>query len=201
MSVKDAAIQVLQDAGGALTAQEIAERVLAGGLWQTSGKTPHATVAAALYTDIKRHGGGSAFTQPGPNTFALRNGVATPGPASTPTTTTTPAAQYSFTDAAEKVLEQFGDKKPMHYRLITQKALSLGWIVTEGRTPEATMYAQILTEVKRYQRRGEQARFVQHARAPSAAQASAGDGPDRIRRTHGPTAYGDRIRRGCGHPS
>jgi hypothetical protein len=29
---------------------------------------------------------------------------------------------YSFTDAAEKVLEQFGNKQPMHYRQITEKA-------------------------------------------------------------------------------
>jgi len=34
----------------------------------------------------------------------------------------------------------------------------------EGKTPEATMYAQVLTEIRRYQKRGEQPRFVQHGR-------------------------------------
>ena len=67
---------------------------------------------------------------------------------------------YSFTDSAEKVLETFGKKRPMHYRAITDKALELGWLVSEGKTPEASMYAQILTEIKRFNRRGEQPRFV-----------------------------------------
>jgi len=40
----------------------------------------------------------------------------------------------------------------------------LEWIATEGKTPEATMYAQILTEIRRQQNRGKQPRFVQHGR-------------------------------------
>jgi len=71
---------------------------------------------------------------------------------------------YSFTDSAEKLLEKYGDKKPMHYRAITDKALELGWLETTGKTPEATMYAQILTEIKRYKNRGEQPRFVKHGK-------------------------------------
>lgn len=169
MSVKEAATQVLRDAKRALSAQEISSRILAKGLWQTSGKTPHATVAAQLYTDIKKRGGASAFMQVGKNMFALRDDAAVPAPIkpkpkkavpSKPSTT----AKHSFTDAAEKILEQFGDKKPMHYRDVTEKALGLGWIATEGKTPEATMYAQVLTEIRRYQKRGEQPRFVQHGR-------------------------------------
>lgn len=52
----------------------------------------------------------------------------------------------------------------MHYREITAKAIAKGWLVTEGKTPEATMYAQIITEIRRQQKRGEQPRFVQHGR-------------------------------------
>jgi len=72
------------------------------------------------------------------------------------------AAPLSFSDATEKVLEQFGGKKPMHYRAITTKALELGLIRTEGQTPEATLYAQILTEIARMTRRGDTPRFVKH---------------------------------------
>lgn len=36
----------------------------------------------------------------------------------------------------------------MHYRAITDKALELGWLVSEGKTPEASMHAQILMESK-----------------------------------------------------
>jgi restriction system protein len=75
-----------------------------------------------------------------------------------------PNAGFSFTDCAQKVLEEFGGKKPMHYKEITEKALQKGWLVTGGKTPEATMYAQVITEIKRQQKRGERPRFVQHGR-------------------------------------
>jgi len=52
----------------------------------------------------------------------------------------------------------------MHYKEITEKALQKGWLVTGGKTPEATMYAQVITEIKRQQKRGERPRFVQHGR-------------------------------------
>jgi hypothetical protein len=42
----------------------------------------------------------------------------------------------------------------MHYKDITRTALEKGWLVTEGKTPESTMYAQILTEIKRYKDSG-----------------------------------------------
>jgi restriction system protein len=169
MSVKQAAVQVLQKTGGPLSAQEISDRILAEGLWQTNGKTPHATVAAQLYTDIKKHGDASPFIHVGPNTFSLRDGAAVTAPTESKPTRARhakaqPPAKYSFTDAAEKVLEKHGDKKPMHYRDITERALKLAWIATQGKTPEATMYAQVFTEIRRYQKRGEQPRFVQHGR-------------------------------------
>lgn len=42
----------------------------------------------------------------------------------------------------------------MHYRDITSKALELGWLKTEGLTPEASMYAQILTKSSEEKNRG-----------------------------------------------
>jgi len=164
MSVKQAAMQVLRTVGKPLSAQEITRRILSEKLWESSGETPHATVAAQLYMDIKKHGDQSAFVQVGPNTFGLRDGVVASVPSETAAETATAAAKYSFTDAAEKVLDEFGDKKPMHYRDITDKALELNWVSTGGKTPEATMYAQVLTEIRRHQKRGEQPRFVQHGR-------------------------------------
>lgn len=38
MNVKEAALQVLRDAGGALSDHEISDRILAEGLWQTKGQ-------------------------------------------------------------------------------------------------------------------------------------------------------------------
>ena len=172
MSVRDAAEQVLRDAGSPLRAQEITERILARKLWEPRGKTPAATVSAQLYTEIKKQGGKSRFVLTAPQTFGLRELGAKPAPrppskpakraagAKARATTTI----YSFTDAAEKVLETFGDKRPMHYKDIAKRAIDQGWIDTEGKTPEATMAAQLYTAIKRAQRRGEQPRFIQHGR-------------------------------------
>ncbi|MHC1698887.1 MAG: HTH domain-containing protein [Geobacteraceae bacterium] len=171
MDVKTAVIQVLQQAGTAMHAKDIAERIMAVGLWQSEGKTPDATVSARLYSDIKNNGDNSPFVKVAPQTFALRNSTkissgagpvpAVVGEAPKPS----PAnAGFSFTDCAQKVLEEFGGKKPMHYKEITKTALDKGWLVTGGKTPEATMYAQVITEIKRQQKRGERPRFVQHGR-------------------------------------
>jgi restriction system protein len=48
---------------------------------------------------------------------------------------------FSFIECAQKVLEEFGGKKPMHYKEITERAIEKGWLVTAGKTPDATMYA------------------------------------------------------------
>lgn len=169
MDVKTAAIQVLKQARTALHARAITERMRAAGLWQSEGKTPDATVSALLYTDIKNKGDKSAFVKVGPQIFALRDVVETPNGARSvvgeeATKPTLATAGLSFTDCAQKVLEEFGGKKPMHYKEITEQALQNGWLVTGGKTPEATMYAQVITEIKRQQKRGESTRFVQHGR-------------------------------------
>lgn len=168
MTVRDAAIEVLKEAGKPLHAKEITKRILADKLWRTGGKTPHATVSAQLYADIKKNGDTSLFMRVGPQTFGLRPGTMLPGAKRRNTrskkTHKVATQTYSFTDAAEKVLEQFSKKQPMHYRVITEEALERGWLATEGKTPEASMYAQILMEIRRYQKRGEQPRFVQHGK-------------------------------------
>ena len=76
MRVLDAAIQVLQEAGEPLRVEAITERILSRGLWQTAGKTPVATVGAALYTDVKRRGSASPFVRRGSGTFGLRQAAA-----------------------------------------------------------------------------------------------------------------------------
>lgn len=171
MDVKTAAIQVLQQAGTPLHAKDIAERIMVAGLWQSEGKTPDATVSARLYSDIKSNGDKSPFVKVGPQTFALRDSTeikCDAPPVHAPVEEVPKAnpanAGFSFTDCAQKVLEEFGGKKPMHYKEITEKALAKGWLVTGGKTPEATMYAQVITEIKRQQKRGERPRFVQHGR-------------------------------------
>lgn len=173
MNVQTAAIEVLRGAGKPLHAKDIAEQIIAAGLWTSAGKTPEATVSASLYSNIKKNGDKSPFVKVAPQTFALRENAtvesakaphAKSSKAATDQKISSTIAGFSFTNCAQKVLEEFGDKKPMHYKEITEKALAKGWLVTSGKTPEATMYAQVITEIKRQQKRGERPRFVQHGR-------------------------------------
>lgn len=152
MVLLNAIEEVLNEVGKPLHVSEIYNEITVRGLWISSGKTPTATLSAQLYSDIKKHGVASRFVKVSPQTFAMRD------------VSGGKVSSLSFTDCAQKVLEVFGGKKPMHYRDITSKALEKGWLVTKGKTPEFTMNAQVITEIKRHQSRGEASRFVQHGR-------------------------------------
>jgi HB1, ASXL, restriction endonuclease HTH domain len=71
-SFREAAHQILAQAGVPLKPDEIVERALAAGLIATRGKTPPATMAAQLYTEIKQHGASSIVVKVGKGRFGLR---------------------------------------------------------------------------------------------------------------------------------
>src|SRR5450432_4081509 len=164
MSAREAAIQVLKEAGGPLHSEEITRRILSQRLWDTSGKTPAATVEAQICTDMQKKGESSPFKRTAPRTFGLRatqDSVA-PSQPKEERPPSLPALGLSFMEAAERVLNEFGHKSPMHYREITLKAIEHGWLSTSGKTPQASMYSQMIAEIRRSKDRGEQPRFVQH---------------------------------------
>ena len=69
----DAAVQVLKTAGGGpLGCKEMVERMLAKGLWQTKGKTPHSTLYAAIIREIAAKGKDARFHKTGRGQFELR---------------------------------------------------------------------------------------------------------------------------------
>jgi hypothetical protein len=80
MTYFDAALQVLKSSRQPLSTREITERALSCGLIVTAGKTPHASMAAALYgrlnTDpqlVKTNAPGSTRAQRGTVRWALRD--------------------------------------------------------------------------------------------------------------------------------
>ena len=88
MDLLKAIEDVLKSAHQPLHVGVIAEKVISGGLWKSSGKTPEATISARLYSDIKKKGEASAFVKVSPQAFALRdssmeatNSGSTPTPA------------------------------------------------------------------------------------------------------------------------
>lgn len=160
MNIKKATEKVLNEAGRPLHVKEIAAKVIKSGLWHTTGKTPAATVSAQLSTDVNRKGEKSAFVKVAPNTFGLRaNSTVSNVAKSNPLRHKT----YSFLKAAEKILEQFADKKPMHYKEITDKAIKQNWLSTSGLTPEATMYAVLITSIKKQRAGGDIGVFYKHS--------------------------------------
>jgi restriction system protein len=167
MSVITAAVEVLQKSGTALHITEITEKIIAAGLWKLKGKNPAAIVSAWLYTDIKEKGDKSLFIKAGPGTFALNDGRVQPEDIALGLNEKAPIISFShsgfsYAECARKVLEKFSVNKPMHYKEITEKALEQHWLVTGNKTPESTMYAQVVTVIKRQKKRGEVPCFVQH---------------------------------------
>jgi hypothetical protein len=69
---KAAAVMVLKDEGRLMTTGEIARVALQRGYISCSGKTPEATMASALYTDIKRRLGETVFIRPKEGLFGLK---------------------------------------------------------------------------------------------------------------------------------
>lgn len=66
-----------------------------------------------------------------------------------------PGTLLSFADATVAVLTAEG--KPLHYREITQRALTQGLIQTDGKTPEATLNAILAVDIKQ---KGQSSRFA-----------------------------------------
>ncbi|MBQ8479965.1 MAG: restriction endonuclease [Akkermansia sp.] len=158
---------ILAESSVPLSAAQILEQLLSRKLWQTSGKTPEATVGAALYTDIKKYANGSFFVKAGKGLFALNRNREELG--SQKKTNTTLTARHnseqsnqtplSFLECAERVLREIAQKNPMHYKTITTHAIENGWLQSNGLTPEASMGAQIYTYIKRCESQGRRSIF------------------------------------------
>ena len=67
----DAAAKVLAEAGEPMSCKTIVERMLAQDLWQTKGKTPQATIYAAIIREIAAKGDKARFRKTERGKFAL----------------------------------------------------------------------------------------------------------------------------------
>ena len=67
----DAAAKVLAEVGEPMSCKAITERMLSQGLWQSRGKTPAATISAAIIREIANKGNASRFCKVAPGKFTL----------------------------------------------------------------------------------------------------------------------------------
>lgn len=160
MTVLEAAESVLLQAAGPLPIAELTRRMLERRLWISHGKTPEATVQSRLSRDVKSHGRASRFRRTAPATYGLAVYGDGAGSAAVDAPHHTVSKPLSFLDAAERVLWDVAQVKPMHYRQITQIALEKGWLASSGLTPEATMGAQLYADIDRRASRGQPVRFA-----------------------------------------
>ncbi|HEY7157930.1 MAG TPA: winged helix-turn-helix domain-containing protein, partial [Gemmataceae bacterium] len=74
MSALDAAAKVLAEEARPMSAKELIEAMAAKGYWTSpGGKTPEATLSAALGGEINKKGQASRFARPEPGKFTLRS--------------------------------------------------------------------------------------------------------------------------------
>lgn len=150
ISFAEAAYQILKQAVKPLTADEITSIALEQGMVSTTGKTPSATMSARLYVDIKTRGDKSRFVKVNRGKFALREWYVTPA-------TGAPAFRpLTFKGAAYDVL--VSENRPLRTEEITDMALKRGLLKTAGKTPSATMGAQLYTDIKTHR---DKSAFVQ----------------------------------------
>jgi len=65
----DVAAQMLKDSGAPMKCKEMVEQMIAKGLWATNGKTPSATIYAAIIREIAEKGEASHFKKTGRGEF------------------------------------------------------------------------------------------------------------------------------------
>ena len=71
LSGLDAAVKVLTEAGGPMKCQDMVDRMLGQGYWQTNGATPAATIYAAIVREIRDKGDDSRFRKVDRGSFEL----------------------------------------------------------------------------------------------------------------------------------
>ena len=165
MTALDAAAEVLRKEGKSLHIEEITERMLESGLWQTKAKRPRNTVNTRISDDISLKGERSRFRRMEPGVYGL-NEHRVPTPTTKPVVTEPKAtgAKLSYTDAAEQVLRENDGREPLHYKEITRRILERNLVATNSNTPSDTLHASISDEIKRRTKSGRPQRFVRPGR-------------------------------------
>lgn len=133
MTFKEAAREVLRAAPGALHAHEIARRALDRGLLSSTGKTPLATMEAALCVAARNPTG--EFVRTAPRTFALRIDA----PAASPTGEATPAGEAADSGGVRVRVPHF----PLYDETRASLTAVAGW-----RAAEITHLRATLTELR-----------------------------------------------------
>jgi restriction system protein len=150
MTFMQAAIAVLRHEDRPLSVAEITRHALEAGLIDTMGKTPRQTMASIITASLRREYEGieiSPFKRVERGRYTLRT-EDDPLPENViENAIFRQQGEYlTYKDAAYEVLKSEG--RAMSYAEITQIALELGLINPQGMTPEASLSAQLYTDIQ-----------------------------------------------------
>ena len=161
MTTLEAAEEVLRRAGRPLHIQDITDRMLESGLWQTQSKMPRSSVSDCIVEDIANKGRLSRFRRAGPGVYGL-NKPDSSGPTGEliGQPRETPEPTLSYTDAAEQILRQNDGQEPLHYREIARRIIDRGLVATNSVNPPLTLTASIGGEIERREESNRPQRFV-----------------------------------------
>ncbi|GEM_PF-3237687 len=132
MTYLEAAHLILAEAGAAVSEEDIVSRAIAKGLIKPVGKSPVKSIGVVLRRASQNPT--SAFENAGPRLWKLKEALDTD-------------SQVSMREAAHQILQKAG--RPLHYREITRRAIRLGMIRPEGRTPALTLRARMGDDMNR----------------------------------------------------
>lgn len=119
-------------------------------------KQSNGAVRAALLRAAKLGGAIRQVQDSVPPLFYVGETVLPPLAKTTPRKTT-----LTYLDSAEKVLREFGNKRPMHYRDIADKAMEQGWLVSDGEDPANILLAVVGIDIRKRNTTKKPPRFVQ----------------------------------------
>jgi restriction system protein len=159
MTFLEAAWHILNQAAEPLHYREITNRAIEQGLVETTGETPARTMNAQLSTSIRSEG--SPFVRVSLGVYGLAEWQhARDQELPTPSATEPEREYLTYKDAAHRVLSDSG--RPLHYEEITKRAIEQDLINPQGMTPEATMGAQLYSDIKN---EGANSRFRKEGKA------------------------------------
>ncbi len=144
-------------------AKEIYNSLAEAGTCPWSGNTPWASLGSRLYLDIRDNQKATPFVKVSDGLFYLKEGITSTTPTLVLTSLSIPSLKTSepekpsmtFFESALHVLRNYANKQPMHYSKITELALEHNLLATEGKTPQASMGAMLVTDIRRRESRGE----------------------------------------------
>ena len=146
--------RVLLDVGRPLKYKEITKLMLERGLFPNEQTNdPAGSVGKRIRDDINKFGENSNFQKFGPGIYGLL-GMQFPEKVTTNNNKTftnkissKSSNENNILSAVEKVLEEYGNHNPMHYRDIAKKALSNGWLRKQKKSLSTLVNEELISDI------------------------------------------------------